>query len=121
MPLNRHVVPVRVFVLFGCAAFIALSVAGHTQDAQVASGPDPREIPVPRITTSVGRLPGVSQLPVREAMPDVMVMDGGAKVTTPRQWERRRAELKRILSYYAVGQMPPPPGNVKGREVNSER
>jgi hypothetical protein len=28
--------------------------------------------------------------------------------------------MKRILEYYAVGQMPPPPGNVKGREIQSQ-
>ena len=28
--------------------------------------------------------------------------------------------MKRILEYYAVGQMPPPPGNVKGQELKSE-
>ena len=53
-------------------------------------------------------------------MPDVLVMDDGTRVTTPRQWQARRQEMRRILSYYAVGQMPPPPGNVKGREIRSE-
>ncbi len=28
--------------------------------------------------------------------------------------------MRRILSSYAVGQMPPRPGNVKGREIHSE-
>jgi hypothetical protein len=28
--------------------------------------------------------------------------------------------MRRMLSYYAVGQMPPAPGNVKGREVHSQ-
>ncbi|MDX1981746.1 MAG: hypothetical protein SFV51_15865, partial [Bryobacteraceae bacterium] len=36
------------------------------------------------------------------------------------QWRKRREEIKRILSYYAVGQMPPPPGNVKGVTLKSE-
>jgi hypothetical protein len=53
-------------------------------------------------------------------MPDVLVMNDGTKVTTKQQWEKRREEMRKILSYYAVGQMPPAPGNVKGREVNSE-
>ncbi len=53
-------------------------------------------------------------------MPDVLVMEDGTRVTTKQQWTKRRAEMRRILSYYAVGQMPPPPGNVKGREVSSE-
>jgi len=53
-------------------------------------------------------------------MPDVMVMNDGTRVTTERQWAARRQEMRRILSYYAVGQMPPAPRNVKGREIRSE-
>ena len=88
--------------------------------AQVADAPDPREIPVPRIKTPLGTLPGVSELPVRKELPDVLTMNDGTKITNRRQWEKRREEMKRILSYYAIGQMPPAPGNVKGREVKSE-
>jgi hypothetical protein len=44
----------------------------------------------------------------------------GTKITNDRQWEKRREEMKRILSYYAIGQMPPAPGNVKGKELKSE-
>ena len=84
------------------------------------AGPDPREIPVPRIKTSMGSLPGVSALPVRKDLPDVMVMNDGTRVANRAQWEKRREEMKRILAYYAVGQMPPAPGNVKGKEVQSE-
>ena len=89
-------------------------------DADTPNGPDPREIPVPRIATSLGILPGVNELPAHTAMPDVMVMNDGTRVTNQRQWEARRQEMRRILSYYAVGQMPPAPGNVKGREIQSE-
>jgi len=81
---------------------------------------DQREIPVPPIATRLGTLPGVDRLPARPALPDVLLMDDGTRVTTPRQWQARRQEMRRILSYYAVGQMPPPPGNVKGREIRSE-
>lgn len=88
--------------------------------SQITTGPDPREIPIPRIQTKVATMPDVDQLPVRSQMPDVLVMQDGAKVTTKQQWMKRRAEMRRILGYYAVGQMPPPPGNVKGREVASE-
>jgi hypothetical protein len=62
----------------------------------------------------------VNELPTRTAMPDVMVMNDGTRVTSRRQWDARRQEMRRILSYYAVGQMPPAPGNVKGREIHSE-
>ena len=91
-----------------CAAVAALSTVAHSQDANV------REIPVPRIAAPLGTLPGVGELPSRPQMPDVMVMNDGTRVTTPRQWAARRQEMRRILSYYAVGQMPPPPGNVEG-------
>ena len=109
------------------AAIAAVGLAGasnlaHPQRAEVGAqyGPDPREIPVPRIATRLGTLPGVNDLPSRTAMPDVRVTNDGTRVATPRRWQARRQEMRRILSYYAVGQMPPPPGNVKGRELRSE-
>lgn len=85
------------------------------------TGPDPREIPVPAIAAPLGKLPGVRDLPVRPALPDVMTFDDGTRVTTPAQWLRRREEMKRTLAYYATGQMPPAPGNVQGRVVHTER
>jgi hypothetical protein len=109
------------------AAIGSFGLAGAPNLAQApggsaapANGPDPREIPVPHIAAPLGTLPGVNELPVRAAMPDVMVMNDGTRVTTRRQWEARRQEMRRTLSYYAVGQMPPAPRNVKGREVQSE-
>ncbi len=79
-----------------------------------------QEIPLPPIATPMGTLPGVEALPVRAAMPDVMVMNDGTRVTSQRQWQARRDEMRRVLSYYAVGQAPPAPRNVKGREIQSE-
>jgi hypothetical protein len=110
------------------ALFIAVTAAtaGLWLDAVTAqvsnsiAGPDPKEIPVPPIKTALGTLPGVKDLPVRAEMPGVLTMNSGQKVTTPRQWKKRREEMKRILEYYAVGQMPPPPGNVKGQEIKSQ-
>lgn len=84
------------------------------------SGPDPREIPIPPIRTKAGLLPGVRELPVRKEMPDVLVMNNGSKVTARSQWQKRREEMRRTLAYYAVGQMPPAPGNVKGKVVKTE-
>ena len=92
-----------------------LASACHAQ-----SGPDPKEIPVPPIQTSIRKLPGVDALPVRKEMPDVMMMNDGTPVKTREQWQKRREEMRRILAWYAVGHAPPPPGNVKGREVKSE-
>jgi hypothetical protein len=97
-----------------------LALAPALAPALGQDGPDPKEIPVPPIRTAMGKLPGVDALPVRTAMPDVMVMNDGTKVTTRRQLDQRRKEMRRILEYYAIGQMPPPPGNVKGVEVHSE-
>ena len=101
-----------------CVLFVSALLPAQVAD--VPSGPDPREIPVPPIRTALGSLPGVKDLPVRKQLPEVMVMNDGTKVTSRRQWEKRREEMKRILSYYAVGQMPPAPMNVTGRELQSE-
>ena len=108
-----------VVVTFCAGVGISTQPAAAQQPAS-AYAPDPREIPIPRIETAMGRLPGVNELPVRKEMPDVMVMNDGTRVRTREQWLQRREELKRTLEYYAVGQMPPPPGNVKGRDVQSE-
>jgi hypothetical protein len=110
-------------ILIAAILCLGLSVICEMLGAQEtgsATGPDPKEIPVPRIKTSLGTLPGVRELPIRKEMPDVMVMNDGKKVVNQQQWKKRREEIKRILEYYAVGQMPPPPGNVKGKEVQSE-
>src|SRR5947207_9590745 len=100
------------------AAFLGRWTA-PAQDASPA-GPDPREIPIPRIQAPLGNLPGVDRLPVRKEMPDVLFMNDGTRVASRAQWEKRRQEIKRTLAYYAVGQMPPAPGNVKGEELRSE-
>ena len=94
--------------------------AANAQSSNAVAGPDPREIPLPPIKTAVGTLPGVNDLPVRTEMPDVMTMNDGTRVKTVDQWKKRREEMKRILEYYAIGQMPPPPGNVKGHVLKSQ-
>jgi hypothetical protein len=99
---------------------LAMAVAAKGQPSNSVAGPDPREIPLPPIKTAMGTLPGVNDLPVRTELPDVMTMNDGTKVTTVKQWEKRREEMKKILEYYAIGQMPPPPRNVKGQEVQSQ-
>jgi hypothetical protein len=90
------------------------------KNAAIDAGPDPKEIPVPPIKTAQETMPGPDDLPTRKEMPDVMVMNDGTTVKTAEQWKKRREEMKRILEYYAVGFAPPPPGNVKGKEVNSQ-
>ena len=95
---------------------LALSVL-----ADVAALPQVDRVPVPPIRTVRGTVPGVADLPVRAALPDVMVMNDGTRVTTAKQWEVRRAEMTRTLLDYATGLMPPPPGNVRGRVIRAAR
>ena len=102
-------------LLFAALGLLSLEMLGQNV------GPDPREIPLPEIKTPMAPMPGVKDLPVREAMPDVLTMNDGTKVTNARQWRKRREEIRKILAWYAVGQMPPAPGNVKGKEITSER
>jgi hypothetical protein len=63
--------------------------------------------------------PAVNDLPIQTNLPDVMTMLDGTRVTTPEQWQARRAEMKAILEYYALGHAPPPPGNVTGKVIKS--
>src|SRR5689334_9428115 len=93
--------------------YIAALIQPFTVSAAepIPSRPDPRQVPVPEIKTTLGKLPAVSELPVRKEMPDVFTMNDGTKVTTKEQWARRREEIRRTLEYYHVGRMPPAPGN----------
>jgi hypothetical protein len=84
------------------------------------NGSDSREIPVPPIDAPLGELPGPADLPIWTGLPDLFTSDDGGKVATLDQWIRRRGELRRTLAYYAVGQSPPPPGNVEGHELCAE-
>ena len=111
---------IRVVIGVALTALGALSVPAIAQNAGVPTRPDPREIPVPPIATSLGTMPGVNDLPLRKEMPDVLVMNDGTRVTTREQWSKRREEMKRILEYYAVGLAPPAPGNVQGQEIKSQ-
>lgn len=114
---------VRSAALLGVMFFVMVGLwpgPAEGQSTNSSSGPDPREIPLPPINTRVGVLPGVKDLPVHADLPDALTMNSGQKVTTVKQWKNRREEIKRILEYYAIGQMPPPPGNVKGEEIKSQ-
>jgi len=106
------------------AGLLAVAVVAGVLWAQtpptLPDKPDPNEIPVPAIKTSMPDMPGVDQLPVQPKMPDIMTLNNGQPVKTIAQWRIRREQMKRLLEYYAVGQAPPPPGNVKGVEVSSQ-
>jgi hypothetical protein len=110
----------RHLLSLGRSIVTGVILASSVRAADLPAGPDPKEIPLPVIETSMGRLPGVDELPARPEMPDVLTMNDGTKVSTVEQWRKRREEIKRTLEYYAVGQMPPPPGNVKGQEISSK-
>lgn len=114
---------VVLFVAVSASAF-ALAQAQEESDPIgrriLPDRPDPREIPLPAIKTSLPSLPGVNDLPVRREMPDALTMNDGTKVTTIEQFRKRQQEIRTILEYYHIGRMPPSPGNVKGKEVRSE-
>src|ERR1039458_6330038 len=110
-----------------CRVSLGVLLSGQaTQPAEPAAKapilprPDPKESPLPVIKTDMKPMPGVDQLPDRPEMPDVMTMNDGKKVKTVKQWDQRRVEMMKTLDWYAVGEAPPPPGNVKGTEVHSE-
>ncbi len=107
-------------VAFHLLSLAALSLAVRAQTPSSADGPDPKEIPLPEIVGPMGKLPGVNDLPAHPELPDALTFNDGTKVTSRAQWQKRREEIKRTLAYYATGQMPPAPGNVKGRELKSE-
>ena len=63
--------------------------------------------------------PAVADLPIQTNMPDPLLTADGKTITTPEQWQQHREAVKQIIEHYALGHMPPPPGNVKGHEVVS--
>ncbi len=103
---------------FKTFSLIATGFLAFTSTVNPADVENP-QIPVPPIQTELGTMPGVDQLPVCVDLPDPLIMNNGQRVTTTAQWQQRRPEMKRILSYYAVGLMPPAPGNVKGHDLKS--
>ncbi|MEZ5355875.1 MAG: alpha/beta hydrolase family protein [Bryobacteraceae bacterium] len=79
-----------------------------------------QEIPLPPIRTTLPPMPGPDALAAHPEMPDPLVANDGTHITTQAQWRKRREEIKRVLEYYAVGRMPPPPGNVRGERLKTE-
>jgi hypothetical protein len=79
----------------------------------------PPQIPVPPVETSLPAMPGVDALASVEPLPEVLRAGDGRMVSSAAGWRARREEMKQVLSYYAVGRMPPPPGNVAGTVLKS--
>ena len=96
------------------------ALPAFAQTGSTTTGPDPREIPVPAIHAPMGALPGVKDLPTHSELPDLFTFANGKKVRTAADWRRRRVEIRRTLEYYATGQIPPAPGNVKGEVLHTE-
>lgn len=92
----------------------------QAQSAGQAGTTEPKEIPLPVLPSVMKPLPGIDQLPDRPGMPDALVLNNGQHVRDAKQWQERRDQIRQILEYYAVGQAPPAPGNVKGHEVSSQ-
>ena len=118
--MKNHRSACRSLVVTALAATALWSSGIRAQPPPLEAGPDPREIPLPPIKTAFPKLPGVNELPVRKDLPDIMTMNDGTKVRTIEQWKNRRQEILNTLEYYSVGHAPPPPGNVKGHEVQSQ-
>lgn len=101
------------------AAGLLTTAAGGQQTQPGIPGARPRQVPVPPIETTLWSMPGVEELPSVEGLPEVLRTSDGRQVTKPAEWKARREEMKRLLSYYAVGRVPPPPGNVTGTVLKS--
>ena len=59
--------PLHIAAIF-CFALAGASSLAQTRRTIVADGPDPREIPVPRIAAPLQNLPAVGELPTRAAV-----------------------------------------------------
>jgi len=71
------------------------------------------------LATGAAEFPAPSDLPVQTNLPDVFTMLDGTRVTNVVQWPARRAEMKSVLEFYELGHAPPPPGNVRGKILQS--
>lgn len=54
-------------------------------------------------------------------LPELLMRENGDRVTTPEQWQKRRAELIELIQYYITGTTPPPPGNVRAAQEETRR
>lgn len=97
-----------------CCVFVATLALGAVARADV----DTTQA-VPDVAAGWDVTP-VDQLPHQPDMPDPLVGADGLRITTRAQWEKRRAEMRRIIEYYMLGTMPPPPGNVVGEDRKSK-
>ncbi|ATC64311.1 hypothetical protein CMV30_10290 [Nibricoccus aquaticus] len=124
---RSHRIPARCLPTILSILLILSSLRSPSLHAQptapdptmIAGEPDPREIPVPSIKTNLAPLPGPDALPLQTALPDPLLKTDGTRITSSDAWQKHRTEIRRTLEYYAVGAIPPAPGNVKGRVISS--
>jgi hypothetical protein len=110
----------RALPLLLAWAAMALGEPGATKTtSSEGSAPDPREIPVPALSTAFPKQPGPSELPAQPDLPPALRTSGGAPILAASEWPTRRAELSRVLEHYLTGHAPAPPGNVRGSELEA--
>ena len=62
----------------------------------------------------------LEELPLIEALPDLLTFADGSRVETAEDWSRRRAELKAMLLWYQYGSLPRRPDRVVAVETKQE-
>ena len=107
--------------ILGAGLLGLVALAAQQNQATAPGAARPRQVPVPAIETTFPSMPGVEALPSIDGLPDVMRTTNGRPVKSAADWKARREEMKQVLPYYAVGRMPPPPGNVTGAVLGARR
>jgi len=68
------------------------------------------------------KYPSVDELPAVEELPNPFVFfNSDRKVTSPKDWEDRRKELKDLFQHYVYGQIPPFETDTTGEIVSSKK
>jgi len=66
--------------------------------------------------------PDFDTMPAHAQLPDPLVREENGKevrITTTKQWNAKRETLKRHIQHWIYGTLPPAPGNVRGRILNT--
>jgi hypothetical protein len=87
--------------------------------AQSDAAPDPRQIPLPALTTVFPKQPGPSELPALPDLPPVLRTKTGTPIVEASQWPERRTELRRVVEHYLTGHAPASPGNVRAEPLEA--
>ncbi|KAA2242676.1 alpha/beta fold hydrolase [Chitinophaga agrisoli] len=63
----------------------------------------------------------IDKLPALPFLPEPLVLDEGGRnvpVTSPQQWEQRKAEIKKQYQYWVSGAVPPAPGKITAKVLS---